>query len=228
MILKNRISILLFLAILSNQLAFSQNPVIGDIGISDPHIRVFNDTVFLYSGHDSDPNDRTWVMIDWRIFSTTDLINWKFRETISPRDNYMDDNSTDCWAGDAASRNGKYYFYFSDRKRGIGVMTADSPTGPFKDALGKPLIAPMHDPTILIDDDETPYIIYGDKEGGGYHIARLNEDMISLAEKPKPIEINGEEWESAPNWMDKNYLFKHLDTYYLSWGSFYATSGNIT
>ena len=80
---------------------------------------------------------------------------------------------------------------------------------------------------ILIDDDETPYIIYGDKEGGGYHIARLNEDMISLAEKPKPIEINGEEWESAPNWMDKNYLFKHLDTYYLSWGSFYATSGNI-
>jgi hypothetical protein len=108
-------------------------------------------------------------------------------------------------------------------------MTSDLPSGPFKDALGKPLIAPMHDPTILIDDDreKTPYLIYGDKEGGGYQIAKLNNNMISLAETPKPITISGKEWEQAPVWMDKNYIFKHKETYYLSWGSFYATSKNI-
>jgi len=41
-------------------------------------------------------------------------------------------------------RNGKFYFYVPLAKKGggeaIGVAVSDSPTGPFKDALGKPLI----------------------------------------------------------------------------------------
>jgi hypothetical protein len=108
-------------------------------------------------------------------------------------------------------------------------MTSDKPAGPFHDPLGKALVSPMHDPTLLIDDDseQSPYLIYGDKEGGGYHIARLNEDMISLAEVPRPLRIDGPEWLNAPAWMDKNYLFKYQKTYYLSWGRDYATSDNI-
>ena len=51
--------------------------------------------------------------------------------------------------------------------------------------------------------------------------------MISLAEKPRPIEIKGEEWADAPTWMDKNYIFKHNGFYYLSWGRDYAISENI-
>ena len=146
--------IILLLCIISFQTSFAQNPIIGNMGISDPHIRVFNDTIFLFSGHDSNQNDRTWIMKDWRIFSTSDLVNWSLRETISPKDNYMDNNSSECWAGDAESRNGKYYFYFSDQKRGVGVMVSNSPSGPYKDPLGKPLISPMHDPSILIDHDK--------------------------------------------------------------------------
>lgn len=207
----------------------AQNPIIKDIGMSDPHVRIFNDTIYLYTGKDDTPEDKTWVMKNWMIFSSTDLVNWKKEGIISPKDNYMDDNSTECWAGDAAFRNGKYYFYFSDRSRSIGVMEANSPTGHFKDPIGKPLVS-MHDPTILIDDDKnkTPYIIYGSKEhSDGFHIAKLNENMISLAEKPKLIIINGKEWENSPKWMDKNYIFKHKDTYYLSWGRDYAISKNI-
>lgn len=210
-------------------ITFAQNPILKGLGVSDPHIRVFNDTIYLYSGHDTSPEDKTWVMKDWRVFSSTDLLNWSLKKTISPKDNYMDDNSTDCWASDAATRNGNYYFYFSDRKRGVGVMSSSSPKGDFKDVLRKPLVAPMHDPTILIDDDseKTPYLIYGDKEGGGFHITKLNDDMISVAETPKPIKIIGDEWKNAPHWMDKNYIFKHKDTYYLSWGRDYAISKNI-
>jgi hypothetical protein len=223
-----RISILLYFiaACLSG---YGQNPVIKDIGMSDPHVRIFNDTIFLFTGHDSHPDDKLWVMKDWRIFSSTDLTNWNLRNTISPADNYMGSENTNCWAGDVASRNGKFYFYFSDQKRSIGVMVSNTPAGKYKDALGKPLVAPMHDPTILIDEDEnkSPYLIYGDKEGGGYHIALLNDDMISLAETPKPITISGEEWEKAPKWMDKNYIFKYRDNYYLSWGRDYATSKNV-
>ena len=128
---------------MAQKFVFAQNPIVGDIGVSDPHIRVFNDTIFLYSGHDSGPEDTAFIMKDWRVFSTTDLVNWKLRSTITPRDNYMDDNSSDCWAGDAATKNGKYYFYFSDYIRGIGVMESNSPGGHFKDALGKPLVGHM-------------------------------------------------------------------------------------
>ncbi len=220
---------LLVLGMLSSIIANGGNPVIKEIGMSDPHVRVFNDTLYLFSGHDDSPGDTTWVMRDWRVFSSTDLINWKLETTISPENNYMGKGSTDCWAGDAAARNGKYYFYFSDRKRSIGVMEANLPGGPYTDVLGKPLVEPMHDPTIFMDQDKkkTPYIIYGDKEGGGYHIAELNDDMISLAEPSKPITIIGNEWEKAPGWMDKNYLLRHNDFYYLSWGRDYATSTNI-
>ncbi len=210
-------------------IVYAGNPIIKDIGMSDPHVRVFNDTVYLYTGHDDDPNDPLWVMKEWRIFRSTDLVDWEQVGTISPKDNYMDDNSISCWAGDADERNGQYYFYFSDHKNGVGVMKADRPEGPFVDALGGPLVSPMHDPTILIDDDTdaAPYIVYGDKAGGGFHIARLNDNMISVAETPRPIIINGEEWKKAPHWMDKNYIFKHNGTYYLSWGRDYAISDNI-
>lgn len=226
--MKNILSGISLFLLLAGITAVGQNPVISDIGMSDPHVRVYDDTIYLYCGHDSHPDDSTWIMKEWRVFSTTDMHKWNLEGTISPRDNYMDDESSDCWAGDGATRNGQYYFYFSDRKRGIGVMTSDNPGGPFKDALGKPLVSPLHDPTILIDDDadQTPYIIYGDKSDS-YYIARLNEDMISLAESPRPVEITGEEWEKAPQWMDKNYLFKHKGSYYLSWGRDYATSKNV-
>lgn len=223
----HKLKTLLIIILISN-VGFSQNPITNTLGVSDPHIRVFNDTIYLFSGHDSSPDDKLWDMKDWRVFSTNNLLDWKLVQTISPKENYMDNDSQDCWASDAATRNGKYYFYFSDKKRGIGVMTANNPEGPYIDPLGKPLVAPMHDPTIFIDNDKlkTPYIVYGDKTDA-YYIAKLNEDMISVSETPKPITIIGEAWEKAPKWMDKNYLFKHKDTYYLSWGRDYATSKNI-
>ena len=51
--------------------------------------------------------------------------------------------------------------------------------------------------------------------------------MISLAEKPRKIEIQGKQWEQAPHWMDKNYLFEHQGKYYLSWGRDYAISDSV-
>lgn len=224
-----KLKVLFVFTVLIYQSALSQNPLVRNIGMSDPHVRVFNDTLYLFSGHDSHRDDKIWVMKDWRVFSTTSLTDWKLETTISPKDNYMGDTSTDCWASDASTRNGKYYFYFSDRKRGVGVMQANSPAGPYSDALGKALVSPMHDPTIFVDDDEnkTPYLVYGDKEGGGFRIAKLNEDMVSIAEETKAIQIIGTEWEKAPKWMDKNYLFKNDGIYYLSWGRDYAISENV-
>ena len=135
------------------------NPLIKDIGMADPHARVFNDKVYLYTGNDADREAPVHFMKDWSIFSSTDLVEWKKEGTISSADNYIGADSPDCWAADATERNDKFYFYFSDRVRGIGVMSAPTPIGPFTDSLGEALVAPMHDPTILQDDDanKTPY-----------------------------------------------------------------------
>jgi hypothetical protein len=145
--------------------------------------------------------------------------------------------STDCWATDMGFRNGKYYFYFSNKNISTGVMVADHPTGPFIDALGKPLLdtglttSKEYDPTILTDDDssKTSYIAFGhhreDDSRLGYYIAKLNDDMISLAEKPRKIVFIGNEDVLTAN--DKPNLHKYKGVYYLSAGAHYATSTNI-
>jgi len=212
------------------------NPLVADVGMTDPHVRIYNDAVYLYAGRDADPNLTSgFNMPDWRVWRSTDLIHWTEVDTISPSDNYMPNTSTDCWAGDAHERNGYYYFYFSNFTKDTGVMRATAPDGPFQDILGAPLVPASltptkeFDPTVFIDNDgnQTPYIIFGQKDGL-YHIAVLNNDMMSLAEAPQSIAIdNSAEWNSAPAYMDKNYLHKHDGIYYLSWGNAYATSSNI-
>ena len=77
------------------------------------------------------------------------------------------------WAPAIIYANEKYYLYFSANDvhegeiGGIGVAVADSPEGPFKDALGKPLIneiingAQPIDQFVFKDDDGSYYMYYG-------------------------------------------------------------------
>lgn len=196
-----------------------KNPLINEPGMSDPHILVENDTCYLFTGHDIGFGVSNWVMPDWRIYRSTDLKSWEHVGTISPEDNYMGKGNTNCWAGDIVKRNGKYYWYFSNRKEGAGVMVASKPQGPYIDALGKPLVDSF-DPSIFIDDN-TPYIIYGEHT---YKIARLKESMIELDEEPKEIVIKKTQFFPS---TDKNSLHKHNGIYYLSCSGYYATSKNI-
>lgn len=204
------------------------NPIIPGMGICDPHIHIFNHTAYLYASHDNSAENDTWLMNDWQIWSSKDLVNWNYEYTFKPEDTYIGQCDR-CWAVDAAQRNGEYYYYFSNGNKDVGAARSASPAGPYHDALGKPLLAErftstlQYDPTVFVDpDSDIPYLIWGCCEGEGYFIARLNEDMISLAEAPKQILINGKHARD-----DKNFLHKKNGTYYLSWGSFYATSDSV-
>lgn len=209
----------------------ADNPLIPGIGMCDSHVRIFEGKAYLYSGHDSDPNAKTYIMPDWRIFSSDDLVNWTLERTVYPEETYLGKGNTRCYATDAAFRNGYYYFYFSNGKdHTSGVLRGKNPAGPYEDPLKKPLLyrelTPMdaeHDPTILFDDDEnqTPYIVFGRSKDEPFHIARLNEDMISLAETPRPIASKGYH-------SDQNFLFKRNGIYYLSFtNNRYVTATNI-
>ncbi len=205
--------------------------IIPNQGICDPHIHIFNGKAYLYATHDRGPGQEIFRMDDWRIYSSDDLVNWTLETTIHPEDTFLG-KCEECYAPDAAERNGKYYFYFSHQQYQTGVMVSEAgPAGPFKDALGEPLLppgladTPSYDPTVFIDDDgnKTPYIMWGYTIGGKhYYIARLNEDMISLAEEPRAVEIiNG--WENDACWISK-----FNGVYYLnSHEGAYATSDSI-
>ncbi len=100
------------------------NPLIDEPGMSDPHALVVDDVCYLFTGHDTGFGIADWVMPDWRIYRSEDLQTWEHVGTISPKDNYMGEGNTSCWAGDIVERNGKYYWYFSNRKKNCGVMVA--------------------------------------------------------------------------------------------------------
>lgn len=195
-------------------------PLIDDAGMSDPHALVIGDVCYLFTGRDVGFGVPDWVMPDWRIYRSEDLHTWEHVGTIDPKDTYLGAGNTSCWAGDIVTRNGKFYWYFSHGNKTCGVMVASTPEGPYEDVLGKPLVDSF-DPSVFVDDDGTPYIIYGHND---YKIARLKESMVELAEEPRTVDVNRED---AYPWLDKNSLHKHNGTYYLSWSGFYATASNV-
>lgn len=229
--------ILIFTSLFCCSDFFSQNPIVTNKGLNDPHIHIFNDTAYVYASHDKSINNKKFIMEDWWVWSSPDLVNWTKRSVLNPKDTYIgDQNFTRCWATDVAYRNGKYYWYFSEGNQQTGVVVGDSPVGPWKDPLGKPLLTSELTPTdeydmAIFEENGEHYIIFGVWE---YYIAKLNYDMISLAEKPRKLTINNPKGPYNQNGKnlekptdDKPFVHKYNGKYYLSWGCFYAMSDNL-
>ena len=215
----------------SDCLVHAANPIVPGIGLTDPHGVVFGDRVYLFATHDAFPNSRKFVMTNWWVWSSADLVNWRQEGTLQPEDTFLKRPFNDCWATFGARRNGKYYWYFSAGPTEIGVVLGDTPAGPWKDPLGKPLLAKrftpteQRDPDILMDADGQAYIIFGVWK---YYIARLNDDMISLAETPRLVVLDQKFGPyGAGKTDDKPSLHQRNGFYYLSWSSFYAMSTNV-
>ena len=214
----------------------AQNPIVPNKGLNDPHIHIFNDTAYVYASHDKSINNTKFIMEDWWVWSSPDLVNWTKRSVLDPKDTYIDKDYSRCWATDAAYKNGKYYWYFSEGNEQTGVVVGDTPVGPWKDPLRKPLLTSdltaTHEYDMAIfEENGDHYIIFGVWD---YYIAKLNEDMISLDEAPKKIIVNnprgpynrdGKNKEMPTD--DKPFVHKYNGTYYLSWGCFYAMSDNL-
>lgn len=157
-------------------------PIIQTKYTADPAPIVVNDTVYLYTSHDED-NGEGFIMKNWLLYTSTDMVNWHDRGIVaSLRDLKWYNGDNGAWAIQVAHRNGKWYMYCPVPNHGIGVLVADKPTGPFVDAIGKPLIPctdywGVIDPTVLIDDDGQAYLYWGNPE---CYCAKLNDDMISI------------------------------------------------
>jgi arabinoxylan arabinofuranohydrolase len=183
---------------------------------ADPSARVFHGRLYVYPSHDI-AGSKGWDMIDWHVFSTDDMVHWKDHGVIF---NLKDIRWADkhAWAPDCIERNGKYYFYFPADDQ-IGVALSDSPTGPFKDALGKPLIGRMEagadvrsiDPNIFIDDDGQAYLYFGNSHD---HVAvvKLKQDMIT---RDGPIQVL-----DMKNYHEGIWVHRRNGLYYFSYPSY--------
>ena len=225
--------VILFLCVSS---LCAQNPIVPNKGLNDPHIHIFKDTAYVYASHDKSIKNDKFIMENWWVWSSPDLVNWTKRSVLNPIDTYIGKEYSRCWATDAAYKNGKYYWYFSEGNEQTGVVVGNSPTGPWEDVLGKPLLnsdlTPTHEYDMSIfEENGDHYIFFGVWD---FYVAKLNNDMISLAESPKKIVINnprGPYNRDGKNKKmptdDKPFVHKYNGKYYLSWGCFYAMSDNL-
>ncbi|MCW3806935.1 glycoside hydrolase family 43 protein [Plebeiibacterium marinum] len=208
------------------------NPTIRDKYTADPAALVYNDTVYLYAGHDECPaRQHYYLMNEWLIYSSTDMVTWTEKATLPV--SAFNWAKGDAWAAHVIEKNGKFYWYVTVSHatiggKSIGVAVADHPLGPWKDALGKALItndmtkAPfqidvgggkMHDmtwddidPAIFTDDDGQSYIFWGNTS---CHYAKLKDNMIELDGPIMDIKL--------PNYTEAPWVHKKGDWYYLSY-----------
>lgn len=189
-------------------IADGTNPIFKHIFTADPAPVVYGDTLWLFTGHDAKGNQNNYVMPDWCIFSTTDMKHWREYPTALRADDFKWNGSHQAYAAHPIRRNGKYYLYISANWCGIGVAVADRPEGPYKDALGRPLLTNKDcfdsshswaciDPAVFIDDNDQAWIFWGNRE---CYYAKLKPNMIELDGPVKRVRLreNGLAYTEAP------------------------------
>lgn len=203
--------------------AMAKNPIITDAFTADPAALVHGDTVYLYTGHDEAPhNDRFFEMHDWLAYSSNDMVNWKAHGPIMRATDFKWAKG-DAWASHMVEKDGTFYFYTTVRHKddkpgfAIGVATSESPTGPFKDAIGKALVTDdmtKHtpndwddiDPAIYIEENGDTYMFFGNLMP---KYVKLKDNMLELDGEIKTIDL--------PNFTEALWVHKKDEYYYVSY-----------
>ena len=195
------------------------NPLMTQRFGADPYAMVYKDRVYIYMTADAFEYDsvksvkeNTYSKIHQiNVISTDDMVNFTDHGSVNAASGEgVAKWARNSWAPAAAWKeiDGKdqFFLYFADAGGGIGVLQADSPTGPFRDPLGKGLITRetpncadvlwLFDPAVLMDDDGRAYLYFGGgvPEGkvaapGTGRVVELGADMISIVGEPQTIDV---------------------------------------
>lgn len=186
---------------------------------ADPEGAVLDGQYWVFPTYSADFDDQTFM----DAFSSPDLVTWtKHPRVLDKKDVSWARRAM--WAPAVMHANGKYYLFFSANDvhegevGGIGVATASRPEGPYKDALGKPLIneivngAQPIDQFVFRDDDGQYYMYYG---GWGHcNVAKMSPDLMSIvpfADGSKFREVTPE------NYVEGPFMLKRKGKYYFMW-----------
>jgi arabinoxylan arabinofuranohydrolase len=227
--LSNRFSSSSLIFFLFTVAGFADNPVVQTCYTADPAPLVYNDIVYMYVGHDSD-NATNYLISDWKCYSSSDMVNWTDHGVVCSPKSVSWATTRDANASQVIYRNGKFYYYISTTASdgvAVGVAVSNSPIGPFKDTLGKPLIAASQmtgcnathgwrglDPTVFIDDDGQAYLYWGNNV---CYWVKHNSDMISYSGPITCIAQNDPAF--GPDYEEGPWFYKRNNLYYLHYPS---------
>lgn len=219
----------------------NSNPLMDYQYGADPYALVYNGRVYIYMTSDTDAyeldEDGNVVENEYgkiktlTVISSADMVNWTNHGRIKVAG--LEGIAT--WAGNSwapaityknIGGKDKFFLYFANNAGSIGVLTADSPTGPWTDPLGESLITKStpgvedvvwcFDPAVLMDDDGQAYLYFG----GGFNegesdnpktarVIRLGDDMISTVGEAQMID--------APCLFEDSGIHKYNGKYYYSY-----------
>ena len=218
-----------------NTFEYEGNPIVRDNYTADPAPMVASDgRLYVFCGHDECFEDRPgyegqygFNITEWLCYSTEDMQTWTDHGVVmKPTD--FSWAVGEAWASQAVEGpDGKYYFYVSTQCgdpncKAVGVAVADRPEGPYVDAIGKPLILDSMtdngprgwwndiDPTVMIDDDGTPWMSWGN---GTCFLVKLKKNMVELDGEIMVLPME--------NYTEGPWLYKRDGHYY----NVYASMG---
>lgn len=206
---------------------------------ADPEGVVFGDEYWIYPTFSDDYEKQ--VFFD--AFSSKDLVTWEKHPKILDTTIITWAHQA-MWAPSVVEKDGKFYFFFGandlqrkgsvyfdennllNKSGGIGIAVADSPAGPFKDYLGKPLVNDFYndaqpiDQFVFRDEDGSYYMFYGG--WGKCNLVKLNEDFTGFIT-----------WEDGTvfkdvtpvNYVEGSVVFRRNGKYYFMWSEGGWTNG---
>lgn len=230
----------------------NNNPITTQRYSADPSVMVYNGRVYVYATNDvyeynadGDVKENAYGKVKTiNCFSTTDFVNWTDHGAIPVAGKNLEEGAPEgaakwannSWAPCAAHKTidgkEKFFLYFADNGSGIGVLTADSPEGPWTDPLGKQLVSRqtptcdtvewLFDPAVMVDDDGSAYLCFGggvpsgkDEHPMTARIVKLGADMISLDGEPVTIDAPYLFEDSGINKINGKYVY----SYCTNWAS---------
>ena len=232
------------------------NPISGSVFCADPTALEYNGRLYVYGSNDHQQfiangkkGDNGYGDIkSFVVFSTEDMVNWTFHGTIDVAKicSKWGGNFYRSWAPSVTWRHNEetdkdeFFLYFANWAVNVGVLTADSPLGPWKSPLSNAMISGntpgvnpcswCFDPGVVIDENGTGWISFGggDPNNKGTNFmpynagfAKLNSDMISVdgsaIKLPAPYQFEASEL----NVIGGKYVY----TYCSNWASRAETAG---
>ena len=229
----------------------NNNPISANVFCADPTALEYNGRLYVYGSNDHQQfiaNDKkgenTYGDIkSIVIFSTDDMVNWTFHGTIDTKRLCGSWTSNPwyvgygvSWAPSVTWRHNEetdkdeFFLYFCNSSHGVGVLTAESPIGPWKSPNKKLMITydtpgankqgtnANFDPGVTIDDNGVGWITFGGL--GPSEIMPNAARIIKL--KPSMTEVDGSaEIIPAPYHFEANELNviggKYVYTYCSNW-----------
>jgi arabinoxylan arabinofuranohydrolase len=217
------------------------NPLITQKFGADPYAMVYNGRVYIYLSSDAFMYDNNGNVIDNNysniktitVISSDDMVNWTDHGEIPVAGSSSAAKwASNSWAPAVTHKviNGKekFFLYFGNNAGSVGVITSDTPIGPWTDPIGKPLITTstsgvngvvwLFDPAVLVDDNGTGYLYFGggvpDNQSANPKTARvikLSDDMIHTDGSAAVID--------SPFMFEDSGIHKYNGKYYYSYCS---------